>query len=163
MSNLTYVVDMLKALTAIQMEIPTAPTANNAVPQAFYAQTAKPYWTNRIIGYRIQPGRSQDYRQYRYRVGMTYVREYLTAGLQNGQAETALYQDIPVISDYFGGTIQLQSRTYPQPLRYLDPEGAYLTDMTVFLGQMHSGIGEKIIGADFVIDVPMLIPTAQRY
>jgi hypothetical protein len=164
MSN-TYVVDALKRLVAIQKEIPTTPLANNAVPQAFYTQNAMPYWTNRTVGFRLTPGRSQDYRAYRYRFGMTYVRAFLTEGVQdsNGNAETLLYTDIPIISDWLGGTIQLQSAAFPTQMQFLDPEGAYLTDMTVYLGQMHSGIGQKIIGADFVIEVPLTVPTPLRY
>lgn len=161
MSN-TYVVDVLNALVAIQREIPTSPLANKAVPQAFYTQTVFPFWTNRIISFRLMPGKSQELFAYRYRIGMTYIRAFLTEGV-NGQAETELYKDIPIIADWFGGTPQLQSVAVPQSPRYMDPEGAYLTDATVFLGQMHSGIGQTIIGADFVIEVPLTIPITPRY
>lgn len=163
MSNV-YVKDLLNRMVAIEREIPTMPLANNAVPQAFYTQAAMPYWTNRIIGYRVTSGMSQDYRVYRYRVAGTYVRAFLTEGVAagNSQAEAGLYIDIPIISDYISGVIMLQSAAYPTQMQYLN-EGAYLSDMTVFLGQMHSGVGQKIIGADFVLDVPLSIPTPQRY
>lgn len=161
MSN-TYVLDTLNALVAIQREIPTSPPANKAVPQAFYTQTVFPFWTNRVINVRLAPGRSQELFAYRYRIGMTYIRAFLTEGT-NGQAEAELYTDLPIIADWFAGTPQLQSAAVPQSPRFLDPEGAYLTDTTVFLGQMHSGVGQKIIGADFVIDVPLTIPIQPRY
>lgn len=162
MSN-TYTLDMLNWLVAIQKEIPTTPVANNAVAQAFYTQAAMPFWTNRIIGFRLTSGRSQDYFAYRYKVGMCYVRAFLTEGVASAPAEQQLYTDIPIISDWFAGTIQLQSVAKPQSFRFMGDEGAYVTDMNVFLGQMNSGIGAKIIGAEWVIDVPILVPTPQRY
>jgi len=157
-----YTVDMLNRSVAIQKEVPTTPLANNAVPLAFYTQGTMPFWTNRIIGFRLIPGRSQDYFAYRYKLGWTYVRAILTEGVK-GDGETQLYNDIPIISNYIAGTNQLQSVAYPTPMRYLDPEGVYVSDMTVYLGQMNSGIGAKIIGADFVLDVPITVPINQRY
>lgn len=165
MSNTTYVTDMLNRLVAIQKEVPTTPLANNAVPQAFYTQEDMPFWTNRIVGYRSKLY-SQDYTLWTYRVGMTYVRAFLTEGV-TGQAELDLYTDIPIISEWFRQTIRLssgaQGGAYFAPMLDIDPVGAYITDMTVLLGQMHSGIGAKVIGADFIIEVPLLIPVQQRY
>lgn len=157
-----YVADMLTRVVAIQKEVPTTPLANNAVPQAFYTQSDMPFWTNRIIGYRLVPGRSQDYFAYRYKLGMTYVRAFLTEGT-NGEAEQKLYNDIPIISNWFAGTIELASVAFPTPMRYLDSEGVHMLDLTVFLGQMNSGIGAKIIGADFTLEVPITVPIQQRY
>lgn len=161
MTNLLYLDDALKRLCQIERECPTTPPANNAVPLAFYTQNTMSFWTNRIIGYRLTT-RSQDWRTYRYKFGMTYVKAFLTENT-NGNAEAALYLDIPIISDWIGGAVQLQSSQFPGQMNYLDPEGAYIADLTVFLGQMHSGVGQKIIGADFVLDAPITVPIAQRY
>lgn len=163
MSDAAWLQDALNRLCAIQKECPTSPPANNAVPYTMFTQDAMPYWTNRVHPQKLVPGMSQDYRVYRCRIGMTYVRAIVTEGI-TFQPEAGLYADIPIITEWFGGAIELQSKQYPQQMRYLSPKGAYIDDAPViYLNQLHSGIGAHIVGAEFTIGFEVDVPTPQRY
>lgn len=153
--------DALNRLVEIEKECPTTPLAANAVPYCFYVQEKMPYWTNRVIGYKMTTN-SQDYRLYKCRIGMTYVRAFTTEGV-TFQPEAGLYADIPIISAWIGGAIELQSVAYPAQMVNLSPMGAYLSDMRVYLNEMHSGIGAQITGAEFFIDFTAEVLTPQRY
>lgn len=168
MSNLNYIEDYLNRMVAIEVEAvaalyPTLPEMQSvdALPYAFGSSSRFPYWLNRVISYRAKTD-SQDYRTYRYRMGAMYVRGMLTAGVPP-QPETNLYTDLASLSDFISGRNQLQSVKYPTVMQWLDPEGVYISDATVLIGQVSSGIGAQVIGAEIILDVPITVPITQAY
>lgn len=162
----TILADGLARLVAIQQEMttilePSVTVPLDAVPYGFYSQESFPYWTNRVLGYRERSD-SQEFFVYTYRIQMRFIRGYVTEG-ELGGVETRLYTDIPNISNYFAARIRLQSATYAAPLPDLAPEGFYITDMIALPSLQSDGIGQSVIGAEFVGEMPLEIQIQQAY
>ncbi len=162
-NSLTEALDRLvtiqKELTAI-LEPPNNVNLD-AVPYGFYTQESFPYWTNRVLSFR-ETTDSQEFYVYTYRVQMRFIRGFVTEG-ELGGIETRLYTDIPNISTYFAARIRLQNKTNADPLFDIAPKGAYITDMFTLPSLLSDGIGQSVIGAEFLIEIPLEVQTQQAY
>ncbi len=158
--------DALNRLVTIEKELTAIlePPDNvnlDAVPYGFYTQESFPYWTNRVLSYR-ESSDSQEFYVYTYRIQMRFIRGFVTEG-ELGGIETRLYTDIPNISTYFAARIRLQNNTDSTPLFDIAPKGAYITEMFALPSLLSDGIGQSVIGAEFIIEIPLEVQTQQAY
>ncbi len=95
-----------------------------AVPRYYYAQSIVPYFTMRLAPY--APFIDSEEIEFRpYVCIIRYVLGHVTNIPDN--AETIMYENIPVVESWFAQHLMLQSTAYPDPFGYLDPTGVYCT------------------------------------
>lgn len=125
----------------------------DAVPTAFYAQEAEKYWTNRVDAIR-QELESEALVNVTFDVNMRLVLGKLTQDYELA-AERMAAQAIPTIIYFFSARRLLKRTSADDPVQWLRPEGAVITDAQVDYNAQNTGIGAAQFAVDFTLEVPM--------
>lgn len=156
----SYLNEGLNRVAAIlEEEIP----GSTAKPFFFYTQTTFPYFTMRISAYK--PFIDSEQLEYRpYVCIVRYVMDHVTGNTQ-GQNETEMYENIPVIESAFAKRNQLESGLFPTAMDGLDPTGVYC-NLSQGLVEFPEAIGigaQKQIGSEFHLHLSFAVDADQDY
>lgn len=146
----------LARLTDMQKDV--VPNSD-AVPAAFYAQEATPYWKNTITGFSVEL-ESENLQIVTWQITMTLVLATTTEGFEQ-EAERQIHAYAPVVLRYFGQRRQLKRTSADSAVPYLHPRGAFITGGRADYGLQQSGIGQSMFAVDFTIEVPLWQDTDQ--
>lgn len=149
---------IMERLTVMEREAVNTLTAGQVDAVAFfpYQQEVMPYFTNRVVRFAVESGEDgfgEDVIIDRYSIAIRYVGAHLTEGYQ-GEAPDKLYEVIPAMLDYFSKH-ELLSTSSLDPIDFVDPEGAQITDGN-YGAFTNSGIGPTQIGLEFTLDLPLI-------
>lgn len=125
----------------------------DAVAAAFYAQEATPFWVNRVDSVQ-QELESEQAVNVTFGITARLVVSYLTQDYELA-AERMVAQLLPKILYYFSARRALMNTQTDDPIRYLRPEGAIITDADVVYGAQQTGIGAQQFAIDFTFEIPM--------
>jgi len=156
MTTETDLTNMLSRLVEMQK---AAYPGSDAVPIAFYAQEATPYWTNRIDSALVEEN-SENLQVITYSINMRLVLAPVNEGWEN-EAEKLIATYLPTILLYFGQRRQLKRTSADTAVASLDPRGSLITSVNADYNMQNSGIGVTQFGIDFTIEVPMYQQTDQ--
>lgn len=148
--------DMMDRLVLMEKDVQTN---TDAVPVAFYAQEATPYWTNQIMSFIVEED-SFDLQKITYSISMTLWLATTTEGFEQ-EAERKAQTILPTILTYFAQRRQLKRTSADSAVVGLYPMGAVITGGKVNYGDNNSGIGQGMFGITCDIDVPMYIQSSQ--
>jgi len=147
----TYLEDALLRIVAMEKEV--IPGCD-AVPYFIYTQESYPYWTNRV-GAIATSTDSEDEAKRVYQIIMRLVIGHRTEGY-TGELEVTLQSTyIPQILTYFSQRLRLQCVAFPDIMRYIAPEGAFIPNATGLAVLAVGGIGVEEIGAEFSLELPI--------
>lgn len=140
---MSYLTDALTYVTAMESAMLGGA---DALPFAIHWQEDFPYWTNRITEFAPGEYYGDDNSQRLYTLEAVLHWGYETEG-DPGAMETAIYEALPDIQTYFEERPGLQSPTYPDALRYLDPlETRLLASPVVAIVGKQAATGNDILG-----------------
>lgn len=149
---------IMERLTLMEKEAVNTLTSGKVDAKSFfpYQQEVLPYFTNRLLRFTIEAGEDglgEDVIIDRYQIEIHYVAAHLTEGYE-GEAPDKIYEIIPAMLDYFSKHELLSTSTL-DPIDFVDPEGAQLTDGS-YNAFTNSGIGPTQIGPKFTLDLPLI-------
>lgn len=146
----------LARLTEMQQDV--IPNSD-AVPVAFYAQEAAPYWKNTVTGFSVEL-ESESQQIVTWQITMTLILSATTEGFEQ-EAERLIHAYAPLVLRYFGQRRQLKRTSADSAVPYLDPRGAFITGGKPDYGLQQSGIGQSMFAIDFTVEVPLWQETDQ--
>ena len=132
---------------------------SDAVPVAFYAQEAAPYWKNTVTGFSVEL-ESETLQIVTWQITMTLVLAATTEGFEQ-EAERLIHAYAPLVLRYFGQRRQLKRTSADSAVPYLHPRGSFITAGKADYGSQQSGIGQSMFAVDFNIEVPLWQDTDQ--
>lgn len=145
--------DLADRLVAMEMD---AVSGVQAYKHPFIASETLPYFTNGLTT--STPNYNSGRQMVRRDViaVVRYIVAHFTEGYYGDNVDR-IYQDTPVIEDYFDSHRYLTTPTNPNPPTCLHPDGMILQPTQVLVVMENSGIGTKQVGSVFTLLIPFNI------